>query len=790
MKKEKKWQFALSQHPMYFLIREDTQCAERTPPWGAPSIEEYIDRVKRNLDSVMHNEIKIGFEWSAHELELLRQDSPKVFEIMLNLLKDKKISFYNGTYAQPHLQILSHEANFRQFEEGIKFYRDVCGFPVTCYIHQEASVHDQIPQLMNHFGLRYSSIPQMGATIEWLKGGVINFMGGQKRFIHGDEFTKWQGLDGSQVSLYLSTVFRNEVENELVEQEMAGFFRIPPLLFDTPDLLEIDDEWMARYANTDFVLLDDAFPQREKEAPATSTARFFSQWSYIEGIYAEALSRQNLKAERAVVQAESLEAMAYVLTGKEPLSLKTVWKEILALQHHDVYCFCAPELKKKAIKSLEKNEDTSKNTSLNTAQYIVKKIGASNNELVVFNTSAHRLETIIKTNHHEDLEIIDSDGKTLPSDCDETGLRFKCCLDGWGYKIFKTSRKNLKKQKDVWDKPYFFESENFKALVSPEGIFTSLIVGNQELLRGNSNVVNAVDSLGLSPWRKQMGKRNNWQPPGDGKRLNRTCTPGVITTSDLGVTLVSNGLLGNQVSADLKIQFYYQLPRIDFIWRFTFDKTTIGTFYDDYSKLHLSWDLGFKGEISHDIPFGVIETSQGRPIHPVSWVDISDGEKGIAYFHQGTLKHWVENNVLYNLFAWGENTEAIGSRMWRYNWPKAFDHRLEGTHEIYYSIYPHSSNWKNNVCEVAKSVNEEPLALFGSGNGSCEPEKQLLQLNGGLNGTSIFYEDNNVKCRLYRYSDRLEKLMGSLNYTLKDLKGDEVNDLNVFQIGFLELGND
>ena len=121
MKKEKKWQFALSQHPMYFLIREDTQCAERTPPWGAPSIEEYIDRVKRNLDSVMHNEIKIGFEWSAHELELLRQDSPKVFEIMLNLLKDKKISFYNGTYAQPHLQILSHEANFRQFEEGINF---------------------------------------------------------------------------------------------------------------------------------------------------------------------------------------------------------------------------------------------------------------------------------------------------------------------------------------------------------------------------------------------------------------------------------------------------------------------------------------------------------------------------------------------------------------------------------------------------------------------------------------------------------------------------------------------
>jgi hypothetical protein len=27
---------------MYFLIKEDETCAERTPPWGEPSIELYI----------------------------------------------------------------------------------------------------------------------------------------------------------------------------------------------------------------------------------------------------------------------------------------------------------------------------------------------------------------------------------------------------------------------------------------------------------------------------------------------------------------------------------------------------------------------------------------------------------------------------------------------------------------------------------------------------------------------------------------------------------------------------
>ncbi len=31
------WKLALAQHPMYLIIREDSQCAERTPPCGEPT---------------------------------------------------------------------------------------------------------------------------------------------------------------------------------------------------------------------------------------------------------------------------------------------------------------------------------------------------------------------------------------------------------------------------------------------------------------------------------------------------------------------------------------------------------------------------------------------------------------------------------------------------------------------------------------------------------------------------------------------------------------------------------
>ena len=43
------WQLALVQHPMYLIIRDDCLCAERTPPWGAPDIQAYIERLRENF---------------------------------------------------------------------------------------------------------------------------------------------------------------------------------------------------------------------------------------------------------------------------------------------------------------------------------------------------------------------------------------------------------------------------------------------------------------------------------------------------------------------------------------------------------------------------------------------------------------------------------------------------------------------------------------------------------------------------------------------------------------------
>lgn len=120
--------FAMVLHPMYVIIEEDTTCAERTPPWGCATIEDYVERLRKNLDNVeKYPEAVLSFEFSGMELEALAERAPDCTSRMRNLVRQGKLSFVNGTYAQPHLQILESESVFRQFEVGLSAIERLVG---------------------------------------------------------------------------------------------------------------------------------------------------------------------------------------------------------------------------------------------------------------------------------------------------------------------------------------------------------------------------------------------------------------------------------------------------------------------------------------------------------------------------------------------------------------------------------------------------------------------------------------------------------------------------------------
>ncbi len=808
------WKLALAQHPMYLLIKEDTECAERTPPWGAPDIERYIDRLRQNIATLRkYPQVKIGYEWSGLELEQLKQDAPDVFSDMLDLVKDGQTTFYNGTYSQPHLQTLSAEANYRQFEWGAQVYRTLCDHQVQVYAHQESSVNEQTPQILKAFGIRYVVMPHFSSTLVMIDGGELVYHSRfGTMFMHGEEFAGWRGLDGTVLDLYLNEPKHGiPVQDWLDFQEIIGLTHVPPIVVENPDLIDIDDDWVRRRSKAEFALLDGALDERHKAFPPRFQVRFYTNWSYIEGIRAEELSRNNWKAEGSALRAEALNSLALVLVDREPESTDAIWKKILTTQHHDVYCFCAPELREKSVSWLHEAEAEAAQMAEAAAQAIASQVDTtelSGQPLVVFNTVPHLQTAVVSAVVDVPNPVVVCDGVSLPSEAIPlpSGMwqvRFIPCLSGFGYSAMQVQSNGEKTSKEICGGDFIFENDSYRAVVQPDGTFASLVLqpSGEELLEGGEhlgNFLTARDSTGLGSRHEgtfdlSAGKR--LEPCGLGPELVwQTSGPAQIDRSPLGATFTVFGEIGPRVKASLQAHFYHTLARIDLDWTFRFETASIGHFFNDETKLRAQWPLSYQGQIHHDIAFGVVESRDERPFLPASWVDISDGRKGLAYFHQGTLKHWVTKNILVNLFAWGEDTDAIGNRLDMLRWPRCFDQRLHGTHTIHSALYPHPGDWrKADVISAARSFGMPPAAyLTGRHSGKLPARKTVFQLQGAeLAATAVKPETMQTVCRFYSVSQKSEPVTfttdGLSQVKLTGLDGAVIEKIDPFQIGMIYL---
>jgi hypothetical protein len=752
---------------------------------------------------------------------------------MLERVRTGQATFYNGTYAQPHLQTLSSESNFRQFEWGTRVYRRFCpDHPVTVYVHQESSVHEQAPQLLQAFGIPSVTFPHFSSTLVFLDGGemVVQWWHGTM-FMHGEEFARWRGLDRSEVDLYLDEPVHGRIGDWLAFQKVTGLTHVPPIIVSIPDLVNVDEAWMQERAQADFVLLEETLAERRREFPPRFHVRFYTNWSYIEGIRAEELSRGNWKAESAALRLEALDALAFTLTGRAPESTDAVWKRILTTQHHDVYCFCAPELREKAIGWLQEAETEAACLAQRAAQAIATRVDTSGlvggplgeplgEPLVVLNAVPHPQQNVVEAEVDlPDPRIAGPDGEILPSEVvppgeapsGRTRVRFLARLKGLGYAACQVLPGGEKPVEETLAGPAVFENAFYRAVVQPDGSFASLRLNpsGEELLSGEASPGNrlaACDSTGLSPRHEgtfEVGRYVEWvkwEPPGRGPELAfQPAGPAQRRSSALGATVTISGTMGAAVKAALTVHFYHALPRIDLDWTFAFEAASIGTFFDDETKLRVQWPLAFRGAIHHDIAFGVVEARDERPFLPASWVDISDGTQGLAYFHQGTLKHWVTGNTLVNLFAWGEDTDAIGNRMERVRWPKCFDQRLRGTHTIRTALYPHAGDWRSaDVVGAARSYGMPPSACFTDRHaGSLPPELDVLRLAGtDLAATAVKVDESQaaVVCRFYSYNlqpgsvDAVSPCLKPAG--MASLAGDPIDRIGSFQIGILTFNRD
>jgi hypothetical protein len=711
------WKLAFCQHPMYLLIDEDRgipTVGERVPPWGAAKAEDYVERVKRNLQTLeKYPDLKLNYQWSAVELQSMCQRFPDVYAWTKKLYENGSLDFLDGTYSQAHQQVLGSESNWRQLEFGHEVYKELFDKKIDVYSRQETGLHLQLPQLLKLFGYKFATIPAFIATVE-VFDGEFEFIAQEGAFeaAAGDEFVEAVGLDSSEIPIYLQTEMGWEQSSEQRELQQ-DLYSTPKIWFAFPDLAEVDQETFEEYHSLfDWVLLRDALMERYRLSPSRAKAKVFSYWSYIEGVWAEELLRKIKSAEEMAVLAEQVNSMGKLagLPINKHNDIKEIWKTILKSQHHDISWIEVTDLRRKSINRLQKAIDTCNEMMTEVAQKLVDK---DDNSIAVFNGYPRDRKCLVQLDG----------GKTLGKDANFQEFKGKSIgfvdVPAGGFNSFSVEQSASSSKKIPL--PEKIKTSNYSIEFSKEGLI------KQITSREGKDLLKTSDYLG-GELRARIAKQ--WV---DNRTANCTYYSGHI------VDILERSTALGKIPVSERYYFFKNKPFIKAEIEFDFDGNEVGYMWLDKTKINVYYPTD-GSVVYHDIPFGYTESRQGRPLFATNWLYCG----GLVYVNRGTIKHRVENGVIANVVGWGSN--HFSNRLhWDWLESSQYDIRLYGKQKIEYFLLPSGEFDGNRITEEVGALISPVFTCKGMGGKSFyKMEDKDLAV------TSVYEKDGQVLARGYK----------------------------------------
>lgn len=712
-----KWKYALCQHPMWLLIAEDTVCAERTPPWGSPSIEEYGDCLARSLESLEeHPELLLNWDFSAVELEDFTVRRPDLMRRMRKLTDEGRIAFLNGTYSQPHLQMLSIESAVRQFEHGLSVIEDQTGYRVRCYAAQEPGITSQLPQILRAFGYETASTPDFPFGIRLIDGHVQHWQG-RYQWLEGDDLLDWLGQDGTTIPTWLKT---SGCPNQIVLADDAqhGLLNTTRLRVDMPDMVEIDRKWVEeRAAVSELVKLDDHLAEFSRTRTDRARAVLDANYAYAEGADAEELSRANTRAEAALLRLETLTALLPV-EDKPPFDLDAAWKTILKAQHHDAYWTGAPELRAKSIGWLVDIE-----AQINeAARRLLRRLGSDMPETPE-GTKAVVAAYTYPAPHlaHVEFEVENETDKIVGDDGGPCTFQTRRCSDG------TVKATVLGVNEGIGFSTFLVRPDGGKA-VEPSKLRGSYTFSNP-FYSATLDRNGTIGSVQAEKVRVLKGGESPWMCVRDGMDVRPTPVRGSATIERGPVyeAVESSAELG-EIAMTTRITFSHIFPSFDIETELDFrEPTEIGDYFDDRTKLHLAWNVGRDVEVKY-LCGGCPEIARpGKSFIAYPALAVSGKHGGFSICLDSVAKCWLDNGgVLRCVIAWGRDGDHFHNRqgplpgiMGPLAWLKPMDLRLRGKHVMRHTIRPHSGG----------PVPDHDLIAFAVG-ASCAPIATTVETGG------------------------------------------------------------
>lgn len=700
--------------------------------WRLSHTREKAARTFSTALNLMRQYPEYRFMHSSPQLyKFLKEDYPEIFEGVRARVASGEWEITGATWIEPDTNLPSGESLIRQILFGKRFMRDEFGVDTTVlWLPDVFGYTWSLPQLLRRSGIRYF----LTSKISW---NQFN------RFPH-DTFL-WRGIDGSEVLTHFVTTpeapdsgtWRHTYNGAVEPYAVKG-------LWDNYRQKDVNDELLLLYGWGDGgggptkEMLEAAramrnLPGLPRVEPGTAEGYFarlegrlagksLPVWDgelyleYHRGTYTSQAynKRANRKAEVLYHDAEWLSALADALIGEPAYpaeALRDGWEQILLNQFHDILPGSSiRQVYEDSREDYEVIERIGTDVLDRAAASLLDRMSLARDSLVVFNSLPWARDELIELPWPEALEgrtILGDVGEPLPAQpAGESGVRRLLVevtdVPPLGYRAFTLGQGDWNgahpAESEMTVTPSRLENLYYRVAFNARGQITSLFdkSNGREVLAAHSrgNVLQAFEDkpMDFDAWDIDIYYQEKM------REVRELVEAEVEETGPLRGVLRLRWRFGDSTITQ-RICLYRRSPRIDF-------KTELD-WHERQVLLKVAFPVAVRStRATYDIQFGNIE----RPTHwntswdlarfesvGHKWVDLSEGNYGVALLNDCKYGHDVKDNVLrLTLIKSAVRPDAQAD---------------QGRHVFTYSLLPHAGGWQEaHVVEAAYALNFPPHA--------------------------------------------------------------------------------
>jgi alpha-mannosidase len=655
-----------------------------------------------------------------------------------------RLEMAGDMHAMPDSNIPSGESYVRQIQYGRQYFEKTFG---KCsrigWMLDSFGHHPQLPQIMRKAGfdvyamqrgpkpdskaafqwagidgtrLRCEWMPHTYALISNAPSNLPAFSQMVKRicaliepYVYNGQFLALSGMDISAPEQHLPEMIRqfNASQNEI------------ELVMATPS-----DYFAAQPAN--------GLPEVAGDLNPVFT-----------GCYAAriAVKQRNREAENKLIAAETLQAINWVECRTPVDAMETAWEPVLFNQFHDIICGSHLDATyERALARFKLACDQADAVTHRALDTLIAQVDTRGDgmPLFVMNTQAHTRKDVARVSvgfAHErwnTLALFDLEGTPVPVQLENVkrhpdgsikcaDLLFIADVPSLGYRTYFV-RSGEGARTPQTDLIVSLTGSGHAGMITGQltpddgrmsnsliDVRASIRTGSiQSLVLRNLNwdIVNAKHVHGFASVCRQEDQGDPWEYYGPLRGAATSQEPLVDPVPQRGQALFTDQYggqgwgAGGPVMAELgvqgpfsdgrfarRIRLYAGLPRVDLITELTNQQRFVR--YRNVFPLNMQ-----QPHITHEIPFGALDRPEGE--YPAqNWVDVCDGERGVALLNRGIPGHSLIGNVLTTSLMKCVKVVSYDAGGYSARTRDELGFEIGVTHRFEQALLPHTGNWQS-----------------------------------------------------------------------------------------------